>query len=163
MAGRLRRLFSPLSGTVCRPCSPLRHVADATCHFWLPLAKFAARVAARLQMWTAAPAPPRLPRPQDAARLRSPAGGGKCKFVLWPKVGGKAKFFRASPYHPPDLYPRADTWLPPRGSWHRVRKRPVTERGGLSAQQARQRFKGRSKHRSRWYAPEAEEDVETSP
>ena len=62
----------------------------------------------------------------------SPAGGGKCKFVLRPKVCGKAKFFRASPYHPPDLYPRADTWLPPRGSWHRVRKRPVTERGAAA-------------------------------
>ena len=44
----------------------------------------------------------------------SPAGGGKCKFVLRPKVGGKAKFFQAFPYHSPDLHPRADTWLPPR-------------------------------------------------
>ena len=57
----------------------------------------------------------------------SPAGRGKCKCVLRPKVGGKAKFFGASPYHPPDRVPRADTWLPPRG--HEQRPRPADETG----------------------------------
>ena len=37
----------------------------------LPLTKYAARVAARLHIWTAAPAPPRLFLPQAAAQLRS--------------------------------------------------------------------------------------------
>ena len=37
----------------------------------LPLPKYAARDAARLHIWTAAPAPPRLLLPQAAARLRS--------------------------------------------------------------------------------------------
>ena len=87
------RRRSPLSLAALRACrlfcSPLRHVAGATCHL--------------------------------------PPGGGKCKFVLRPKVCGKAKFFRAFPYHSPDLYPRADTWLPPRG--HEQRPRPADETG----------------------------------
>ena len=37
----------------------------------MPLTKYAARVAARLHIWTAAPAPPRLFLPQAAAQLRS--------------------------------------------------------------------------------------------
>ena len=37
----------------------------------LPLPKFSARGAARLKIWTAAPAPPRLFLPQAAPRLRS--------------------------------------------------------------------------------------------
>ena len=57
----------------------------------------------------------------------SPAGRGKCKCVLRPKVCGKAKFFGASPYHPPDRVPRADTWLPLRG--HEQRPRPADETG----------------------------------
>ena len=61
------------------------------------------------------------------SQITSPSGGGKCKCVLRPKVGGKAKFFRASPYHSPDLVPRANTWLPPRG--HEQRPRPADETG----------------------------------
>ena len=39
----------------------------------LPLPKYVARIAVRLHIWTAAPAPPRLFLPQAAARLRSQA------------------------------------------------------------------------------------------
>ena len=55
----------------------------------LPLPKYAARVAARLHIWTAAPAPPRLFLPQAAAQLRSQqqlpvssAGRGRCVCLL---------------------------------------------------------------------------------
>ena len=55
----------------------------------LPLPKYAARIAARLHIWTAAPAPPRLFLPQAAARLRSQtqlpvssAGRGRCVCLL---------------------------------------------------------------------------------
>ena len=51
--------------------------------------KYAARIAARLHIWTAAPAPPRLFLPQAAARLRSQtqlpvssAGRGRCVCLL---------------------------------------------------------------------------------
>ena len=97
--GRLRRLPSPSRQL---PCSPLR--------YGLPPCS-----------------PLRFASHMHGSQITSPAGGGKCKFVLRPKVGGKAKFFRASPYHSPDLYPRADTWLPPRG--HEQRPRPADETG----------------------------------
>ena len=33
-------------------------------------------------------------------RATSPAGGGKCKFVLWPKAGGKEKLLLSFPLPP---------------------------------------------------------------
>ena len=67
---------------------------------WLRCPVFAARAKAACKKQTAAPAPPRLFRPQDAPRLRSPAGGAKCKFVLWPKAGGKEKLLLSFPLPP---------------------------------------------------------------
>ena len=49
---------------------------------WLRCPVFAARAKAACKKQTAAPAPPRLFRPQDAPRLRSPAGGAKCQPVV---------------------------------------------------------------------------------
>ena len=124
------RLFDPLSGAVCRSCSPLRHgkaaafsplslaALRASRQVWLPLAIFASPVAAGLQIWTAAPAPPRLFRPQDAPRLRSPAGGAKCQPVVIRVGCGKAKLRKTSPYHKLLAEERTCTCLSLRERWH---------------------------------------------
>ena len=79
---------------------------------WLRCPVFAARAKAACKKQTAAPAPPRLPRPLDAARLRSPAGGAKCQPVVHGQVGGKEKPRKTSPYHKLLAKERTCTCLP---------------------------------------------------
>ena len=115
---------------------------------------------------TAAPAPLRLFLPLAAPQLRSPPpicrpfnvspglrarprGGSKRKTAPSAENNSKRGRFLGLPYHKVSLYLRACTWLPRlRGSWHRVRKRPVTERA-KSWREAPER--GANKNRPRPY------------
>ena len=70
---------------------------------WLRCPVFAARAKAACKKQTAAPAPPRLFRPQDAPRLRSPPGEASASAFSGPKQVVRRSCFRAFPYHSPAL------------------------------------------------------------